>query len=210
MIDVRDLVEDVPPPSIVLSPATSGRCASGVVVPSGATERKAALDLEFRMSVRREEPQDLDPDDDGDGIQNDTDTCPLVANPPSDCDSMPATPDEQCDDPCEEDDDRDGIVNGLDNCAWVPNPDQAGEVIGDACTEQVAQVVLNGSATLVFRSLRFDFVQPEDRGSLVVVDLDNLRTLSCPDWASGTCTLDPAAVRVCSATDSLTALAGCN
>ncbi|TNF35074.1 MAG: hypothetical protein EP329_06585 [Deltaproteobacteria bacterium] len=75
-------------------------------------------------------------DTDGDGVDDGGDTCKLDKNPPADCDSNPATPDEQCDkdndglgdgcDPFPEcdlnDPDVDGVDNCLDNCPGIANP----------------------------------------------------------------------------------------
>ena len=81
-------------------------------------------------------PPSSNPDRDGDGVNNDVDNCPDVANPDqadSDndgignvCDPNPSSPDT----------DRDGINDDVDNCPDVANPDQAdqdGDRIGNVC-----------------------------------------------------------------------------
>jgi hypothetical protein len=73
------------------------------------------------------------PDTDGDGIPDDEDNCPLVANPnqiDSDGDGTG--------DACEtvQDTDNDGIPDTTDNCPLIPNPNQEdsdGDGIGDVC-----------------------------------------------------------------------------
>jgi hypothetical protein len=78
------------------------------------------------------------PDADGDGICDDEDNCPYVANPGQEdgdadglgdvCDGCPADP--------ENDADADGVCGDVDNCRYTYNPDQAdfdGDLVGDAC-----------------------------------------------------------------------------
>lgn len=71
------------------------------------------------------------PDVDGDGIPDESDNCPTVANPDqSDLD------DDHIGDVCDADMDGDGVANENDNCPTVSNPDQRdsnGNNIGDAC-----------------------------------------------------------------------------
>jgi hypothetical protein len=96
-----------------------------------------------------------DADQDQDGVSNahQEDNCPTAYNPPSDCDNLPGTPDEQCDsegdgigDACDPsaflaeayltDIDADTVADILDNCTHVANADQAdtdGDKTGDAC-----------------------------------------------------------------------------
>jgi hypothetical protein len=73
-------------------------------------------------------------DDDGDGISDDVDNCPQVANP----DQADADGDGRGDacDAVNNDLDGDGIANDVDNCPQVANADQAdhdGDGTGDAC-----------------------------------------------------------------------------
>jgi hypothetical protein len=96
-------------------------------------------------------------DDDGDGIPDEMDNCPLVPNQkqrdsngngvgdacemPSDqnnCDPEQGDADgDLIGDACDQDDDNDGIPDVSDNCRMVPNPmqeDTNSDQIGDACT----------------------------------------------------------------------------
>jgi hypothetical protein len=72
-----------------------------------------------------------DDDDDGDGVADGADNCPLIAN------SDQANVDgDSFGDVCDEDDDADGIGDGADNCPVDANPQQFDadvDGIGDAC-----------------------------------------------------------------------------
>lgn len=105
-------------------------------------------------------------DGDQDGVLDFLDNCPTTFNPVSDCDGMPATPDEQCDadsdgmgDACEDfadpnpcgglgvdtDCDNDGFNNSMDNCPSVSNPiqeDSDADGIGDLCGRQGLDLLL--------------------------------------------------------------------
>ncbi len=71
------------------------------------------------------------PDADGDGVPDDVDNCPTVANADqADCDN------DGIGDACETDSDADGVVDDCDNCPLVANVDQSdcdNDGIGDAC-----------------------------------------------------------------------------
>ncbi|WP_010134665.1 thrombospondin type 3 repeat-containing protein, partial [Ochrovirga pacifica] len=72
-----------------------------------------------------------DEDDDNDGINDDVDNCPTVAN----ADQADLDNDGQGD-ACDEDDDNDGVNDDVDNCPTVANADQAdldNDGQGDAC-----------------------------------------------------------------------------
>ena len=70
-------------------------------------------------------------DADGDGLANESDNCPALANADqADLDGDGAG------DVCDADDDGDGIDDGADNCPTVPNPGQEDtdeDGMGDAC-----------------------------------------------------------------------------
>ena len=70
-------------------------------------------------------------DADGDGINDDVDNCPAVAN----ADQADLDHDGQGD-ACDPDDDNDGVMDSADNCPVLANPDQADfdhDGQGDAC-----------------------------------------------------------------------------
>jgi Zn-dependent metalloprotease len=78
-------------------------------------------------------PDDVDNDDDGDGLPDSQDNCPAVANfyqQDTDGDGLG--------DACDDDGDGDGVLNYDDNCPHVSNPDQGdqdGDGVGDACED---------------------------------------------------------------------------
>lgn len=72
-------------------------------------------------------------DTDGDGINDNNDNCPAIANP-----DQIDTDGDGIGDACDNDDDDDGVADGPDNCPLTPNPDQQdadGDGIGDACDD---------------------------------------------------------------------------
>lgn len=74
-------------------------------------------------------------DDDGDGIRNDQDNCPLTYNPGQENNDGDALGDV-----CDDDDDNDGVPDISDNCPLIANADQLDldeDDIGDACDDCV-------------------------------------------------------------------------
>lgn len=82
-------------------------------------------------------------DSDGDGIPDDADNCPAVANP-----SQTDTDGDGMGDACDTDDDNDSVLDGPDNCPLVANTDQTNSDIdsmGDACdTDDDNDGILDG------------------------------------------------------------------
>jgi hypothetical protein len=84
------------------------------------------------VSFRPIEFTDTGPiDDDADGVPNEVDNCPAIANP-----NQTDTDGDGEGDACDVDDDNDDVADGEDNCPLDPNPDQAdtdGDGAGDLC-----------------------------------------------------------------------------
>ena len=75
----------------------------------------------------------LDDDDDGDGIKDPNDNCPLVYNI-----DQKDTDDDGLGDACDDDDDGDGVLDKQDNCPLIWNAPQANsddDPLGDACDD---------------------------------------------------------------------------
>jgi len=162
-----------------------------------------------------------DPFDKPCGIDDNTvdcdDNCPLVANPDQ-ADNNADGVGNSCTvfdffSGALRDSDADGVADISDNCVWVANPDQAdtdgpfgGQVpdgIGDACTEQIAQV-----APFVLEFDPTTLLQQGGVNTFITVDFDDQKTLTC-DWEASSCTLDPSAVVLCTHTTSTGAVGGC-
>jgi len=135
-------------------------------------------------------------DFDGDGILNDSDNCPFIANPnQSDIDEDGVG--DVCDNapndfnPGQEDSDVDGIGNVVDNCPADFNPDQTdtdGDGPGDACDEnptltcgfgtiqQGTQCVQDPLVTQQIIDLQNDLAAAEADRDAALDDLNNLYT----------------------------------
>jgi hypothetical protein len=104
------------------------------------------------------------------------------------------------------DSDLDERPDYSDNCMWVANPDQeddnspAGAIvdgsIGDACEEQVATVLQNGSTQIELEFSLDDFTWTENTTHFFVVDFNFEEVLDC-NWDAGTCALDTDSVQAC-------------
>ncbi len=215
--------------TVRVNPVVGGSCASGIVVESSGDPYTMGLALAVHdMQVARAEPLDLSEtvDFDGDFVPNDgdgsgsafdapcglngltsncDDNCPLVPNADQADGNQNGTGD-ACTLSGSRDSDADGTIDSSDNCIWIANADQAdtgglggdaiADGIGDACTEQVAVV-----QPFVLDLDRTTLNQPDGSTTFVTVDFDSLRALDC-DWRVGTCTLDPAAVTLCTGATS--------
>jgi hypothetical protein len=117
------------------------------------------------------------------------------------------------------DSDGDDVYDGADNCVWISNPDQDDTTgvgasgppdgIGDACVEQVAQVL--GPSGDAFFDLVLGpaaLLQQPGFNTFLTVDFANRQALNC-DWDAGTCTLDPAQVDFCTHQSLSVAVGGC-
>jgi hypothetical protein len=83
-------------------------------------------------------------DTDGDGVPDETDNCPDVANPDQ-ADTDGDGVGDACDEPPPTDTDGDGVPDETDNCDDVANPDQAdadGDGVGDACDDELLGLML--------------------------------------------------------------------
>ena len=82
-----------------------------------------------------------DPDDDGDGILDVNDSCPLTYNPvQGDHDG------DDIGDECDDDDDNDLVIDSIDNCPLIHNPEQEdndGDGIGEPCDDDDNDLVLD-------------------------------------------------------------------
>jgi hypothetical protein len=116
----------VPPGTYTLKATKSGYAAATVqkTVAAGAT---VVVDIGLEVSTV---PTDVD----GDGVTDDKDNCPELANP-----DQKDTDGDKIGDACDPDDDGDGVFDEDDDCPLAADPDQKdtdGDKIGDACEGQ--------------------------------------------------------------------------
>jgi hypothetical protein len=199
-------------------PFSKGRCNNGIVIDSFGETVEATVDLAFSMTFSRAEPVDLPAtgDFDDDGVPNRVDTCPLVYNPGQGIKACSLT--NPTSGQFYNDSDADGWIDQIDNCVWISNPDQENtkglaalgidDLIGDACVEQTAQVLVNGSTEVVLTGVPISFVQPQDVLSFVVIEVDHKAGVEC-DFDAGTCVVPEKAIRVCQKTSAVEAVVGC-
>lgn len=205
-------------------PIPDGTCASGIIIDSNTDPVTATLNLTFTMKVRRAEPVTLNPDHDGDMVDNATDLCPLIPDPGNLDDDSDGVGDvcavfDPFTGAFATDNDSDGVADGADNCVWIQNPNQEDTMgvalsdgthvidgIGDLCVEQSIDVE---AGTAIQTSIQInDFVQPRQT-TFLTVDFNNASVLAC-NWSAGTCTLDTSALQMCVRTSLLAAVIGCS
>jgi hypothetical protein len=154
------------------------------------------------MEVRRAFIPDLPAsgDEDGDGIANAVDNCPLVPNADQEL-STDGTHGTACTQTragiVYVDTDGDGTVDAFDDCVWVPDADQSdsnADGIGDDC-EQVARVVLD-PVPLHLDLSPVTFAVQSGKLSTLIVDFDDGKVLENCDARFTRCTLNPEAVVV--------------
>ena len=136
-------------PSPVVNNATKAQFAAGVTLPAVPDNSSTQIAVIAEEGTRKStcsvpityvedsdfdndgQNDEVDTDDDADGIPDTTDNCDLNADP----DQTDTDGDGQGN-PCDADDDGDGAADGADNCPLVANPDQTdtdGDGQGNAC-----------------------------------------------------------------------------
>ena len=216
---------------ISLSTGT-GECMLGAAVAVSTASVSGVVTFTAEMDVERVRQVDVSAggDADGDGVLNEVDNCPLVANPGQETviDAFEEEIGEACafdtsggvGDPVYfQDSELDEVPDVADNCPFHVNPDQentpdpdlpAGfpsDGIGDACTD-AATVSVSGQTTFTTDVDVDPYVQARRRQLLVLDFGSDLSGWTC-NWTAGTCDLDAASIRACVANDRLSAAAGC-
>jgi len=216
--------------SYITFTASEGECSLGAPVATYDSPINGSLSLTTTMEISRVRPVDLPVggDVDGDGVLNEEDNCPLIANGGDDqLDVVTDNFGDEIGRACAFDStggvgdvrswfldsEMDGVPDIADNCPFHDNPlqentsEHAPDGIGDACTDE-ATVFLNGQPTISL-DLALNGITPGPVLQLLVLDFgSDLSGLIC-DWNAGTCELDPASVRACLATSTQEAAAGC-
>jgi len=172
------------------------------------------LTFEANLELRRAEPFDL-PDGadlDMDGVLNEDDLCPLIADPDNLDDNGNGTGDA-----CESvvtiggvsvlvsDQDQDTVSDSFDNCPFVANEDQLDsddpmDGIGDACTTEVVVVASGTGGSIQVAMPDLEVVIADGQRLFLNLDFNFETALTC-DWALGACTLDLSQVEVCALAD---------
>ena len=120
-----------------------------------------------------------DPDTDGDGIDDDSDLCPLIPDPGQEDTDVDFVGDacDNCDtvqNPNQADNDGDGFGNACDVCFTIPDPGQAdgdGDGAGDACDNCLG--LSNPSQTDLDSDGAGDACDPDDDGDGIDDPMDN-------------------------------------
>jgi len=117
----------------------------------------------------------LDPDNDGDGIGDNEDNCPAIANADQadfDLDGLG--------DVCDSDKDGDGVDNTSDNCPATPNAgqeDNDGDGIGNACeTMDISIIILDAINQIITLLLNPNFGLEEIKTEVAIIETEVLDT----------------------------------
>jgi hypothetical protein len=173
---------------------------SGLSLEAGtAGSATVRLEVSDLWVTRAERPALADGADfDQDGVPDETDNCPYVANPGQENGNAGSEGENPVGNACTnangvKDSDADGVADTSDNCVYVANPDQVSfpgtagfyDTVGTACREQV-HVTLPGT-TLVIRRTDVPFTIRD--GGVTYLNLD----FRSKDWCqTGTsCAIQP-------------------
>jgi len=117
----------------------------------------------------------LDPDNDGDGLGDNEDNCPAIANADQadfDLDDLG--------DVCDSDKDGDGVDNTSDSCPATPNAgqeDNDGDGIGNACeTMDISIIILDAINQVITLLLNPDFGLKEIKTEVAIIETEVLDT----------------------------------